>query len=53
MIRRPFGLAGFAFWQGFFGGYLERAPRALEPEEIRAFRREQIRALTGRRSWWR
>jgi len=52
-VRRPYLASGAAFLQGFVSGYREHAPRALSPEEIRAFRAEQRRALLGRRSWWR
>jgi biofilm PGA synthesis N-glycosyltransferase PgaC len=53
MFRPPLLRGGFYFLQGYVSGCRERAPRMLDPEEIRAFRREQLRALTGRRSWWR
>lgn len=53
MLRPPYVAGGWYFLSGFFSGYREHAPRMLEPHEIRAFRREQWRALTGRASWWR
>ncbi len=53
MFRPPYLSGGFYFLQGFLSGYRERAPRVLSPREIRLFRREQVRALTGRSSWWR
>jgi glycosyltransferase involved in cell wall biosynthesis len=53
MFRPPLVSGGFHFLRGFLSGYRERARRMLLPEEIRAFRHEQMRALTGRKSWWR
>jgi len=53
MFRPPYLSGGLYFLQGFLSGYRQRAPRVLTPGEIRRFRREQLRALTGRSSWWR
>ncbi len=53
MLRPPYVRGGWYFLSGFLSGYRERAERALTPGEIRAFRREQMKALTGRPSWWR
>ena len=53
MFRPPLVTGGFHFMRGFLSGYREHAPRMLLPDEIRAFRHEQVRAMTGRRSWWR
>ncbi len=53
MLRPPYVAGGWYFLRGFLSGYREGAERVLNPEEVRAFRREQMRALTGRRSWWR
>ncbi len=53
MFRPPLVTGGFHFLRGFLSGYRDKAPRMLAPEEVRAFRREQIRAMTGRSSWWR
>jgi glycosyltransferase involved in cell wall biosynthesis len=53
MVRYPYVLSGLAFLRGFLSGYVHRVPRALEPSEIRGFRKEQIKVMTGRQSWWR
>jgi hypothetical protein len=53
MVRYPYGLSGLAFLRGFLSGYVKGIPRALDPQEIRAFRKEQVKVMTGRRSWWR
>lgn len=53
MVRPPFVIGGIAFFVGFLEGYRLRPSRLLEPDEIAGFRREQMRALLGRRSWWR
>jgi biofilm PGA synthesis N-glycosyltransferase PgaC len=53
MIRPPLVTGGFHFLRGFLSGYREHLPRVLSAEEMDAFRREQLRALTGRSSWWR
>ncbi len=53
MVRRPYVIGGIAFFYGFLEGYRLRPSRLLRPEEIEGFRREQKKALLGRRSWWR
>ncbi len=53
MFRPPLVTGGLHFLRGFLSGYREHARRMLLPDEIRAFRHEQMRALTGRKSWWR
>ena len=53
LFRKPYGLSGAAFFNGFTYGYRRKVPRALDSEEIKAFRREQWKALTGQPSWWR
>lgn len=53
MVRPPFVIGGIAFMLGYLDGCRLRPPRILRPDEIAGFRREQIRALLGRRSWWR
>jgi len=53
MVRKPYVLSGIAFLRGFFSGYRGHASRALEPAEIRAFRRMQFRSLFGGWGWWR
>jgi hypothetical protein len=53
MARPPLIAGGLAFLRGYLRGVAERPPRLLEDDEVRAFRREQMRALLGRSSWWR
>lgn len=53
LVRYPYIVSGFYFFLGFISGYRDRAPRALTDPEIRAFRREQMKTLIGRKSWWR
>ena len=52
MVRVPYVLGGVAFLMGFASGYGASETRLLGPEEIVRFRRQQMRALLGRRSWW-
>jgi hypothetical protein len=53
MVRPPLVLGALAFLDGYVRAALRRESRALNDDEIRRFRREQLRALTGRASWWR
>jgi glycosyltransferase involved in cell wall biosynthesis len=53
MVRKPYVVGGVHFLKGFCSGYGERDSRALSPSEIAAFRREQLKALVGGKSWWR
>jgi len=53
MVRKPYVVGGVHFLRGFFSGYGEGDSRALSPSEIAAFRREQLKALVGGKSWWR
>lgn len=52
LVRYPYIISGVYFWKGFMSGYKDGAPRALTDDEIKAFRKEQLKAMTGRRSWW-
>lgn len=52
MVRAPYVLGGLAFLFGYLDGWFRRLPHILRPDEIAAFRREQRRALLGRKSWW-
>jgi glycosyltransferase involved in cell wall biosynthesis len=53
MVRKPYVVGGVHFLKGFFSGYSERDSRALSPEEVSAFRRQQLKTLVGGKSWWR
>jgi glycosyltransferase involved in cell wall biosynthesis len=53
MVRSPYVVGGLAFLFGYIDAWMRRRPHILSPGEVAAFRREQMRALLGRRSWWR
>ena len=53
LVRPPLFAGGVAFLVGYLDGWRRRVPRLLRDDEVAAFRREQLRALTGRKSWWR
>jgi poly-beta-1,6-N-acetyl-D-glucosamine synthase len=51
-FKKPYGIAAFALWVGFCGGYIKRAWRVDDRALVKYFRNQQIRRLLGQPSLW-